>query len=85
MDFPKESTCNAGDTGDVRDMGSFPRLGRSPGEGKGNLLQYSCLGNSIDRGTWWTSVHEVAELGVTEHAHTHIHTHAHDTAKYSRI
>ena len=40
----KESACNTGD------LGSIPRLGRSPGEGNGNLLQYSCLDNSIDRG-----------------------------------
>ena len=40
----KESACNA------RDLGSIPRLGRSPGEGKGYPLQYSCLGNSLDRG-----------------------------------
>ena len=42
-----ESTCNAGDTGDV---GSILGLGRSPGEGNGNPLQYSCLGNPVDRG-----------------------------------
>ena len=39
--------------GDIRDMGSIPRLGRSPGEGNGNSLQYSCLGNFMDRGAWW--------------------------------
>ena len=37
---------------DVRDTGSIPGLGRSPGEGNGNLLQYSCLENSMDRGAW---------------------------------
>ena len=36
-------------------------LGRSPGEGKGNLLQCSCLGNPMDRGAWWATVHGVAE------------------------
>ena len=38
--------------GDVRDMGSISGLGRSPGEGNGNPLQYSCLKNSMDRGAW---------------------------------
>ena len=42
----KESACNAGD------LGSIPGLGRSPGEGDGNPLQYSCLENSMDRGSW---------------------------------
>ena len=37
---------------DARDMGSIPRLGRSPGEGNDNPLQYSCLGNPMDRGAW---------------------------------
>ena len=45
----KESACNAGDTGD---LGSVPGLGRSPGGGHGNLLQYSCLENPQDRGAW---------------------------------
>ena len=39
--------------GDIRDVGSIPRLGRSPGEGNGNSFQYSCLGNFMDRGAWW--------------------------------
>ena len=43
----KDSACNAGD------LGSIPGLGRSPGEGNGNPLQYSCLKNSLDRGVWW--------------------------------
>ena len=56
MDFPggsdsKESTYNAGD------LGSAPGLGRSPGGGHGNPLQYSFLENSIDRGTWRATVH----------------------------
>ena len=46
--------------GDTRDMGSIPGSGRSPGEGNGNPLQYSCLGDPIDRGAWWTTVHGVA-------------------------
>ena len=49
------------------DMGSIPGLGRSPGEGNGNPLQYSCLGNPMDRGAWQAIVHEVAkELDMTE-------------------
>ena len=51
----KESACNAGDPG------STPGLGRSPGEGNGNPLQYSCLENSMDRGAWWATVHAVAK------------------------
>ena len=51
----KESACNAGDPG------SIPGSGRSPGEGKGNPLQYFCLQNSMDRGAWWAAVHVVAK------------------------
>ena len=51
----KESVCNVGD------LRLIPGLGRSSGEGSGNPLQYSCLGNSVDRGTWWTTVHGVAQ------------------------
>ena len=56
----KESACSAGDPR------SIPELGRSPGEGNGNLLQYPCLENLMDRGVWWAAVHGVAELGTTE-------------------
>ena len=46
-----------------------PWVGKTPGEGNGNPLQYSCLGNSMDRGAWWATVHRFAEeLGMTEHA-----------------
>ena len=45
------------DAEDARDMGSVPGLERSPGVGSGNPLQYSCLGNSMDSGTWWVTVH----------------------------
>ena len=48
-------------TGDVRDPGSVPRLGQCPGGGNGNLLQYSCLENLIDRGAWWATIHRVAK------------------------
>ena len=47
--------------GDVRDVGSVPGSGRSPGEGNGNLLQYSCLENPMDRGAWWAIVHGVTK------------------------
>ena len=43
------------------DLGLIPELGRSPGEGNGNLLQYSCLENPMDWGAWWTTVHGVAK------------------------
>ena len=48
----KQITCNAGDTGNV---GLIPGSGRSPGEGNGNPVQYSCLGNPVDRGAWWAT------------------------------
>ena len=44
----------------AQDMGSILGLGRSSGEGNGNLFQYSCLGNPMDRGAWWATVHGVA-------------------------
>ena len=60
MGFPggsdgKESTCNSGD------LGSILGLGRSPGGGHGNTLQYSCLENPIDRGAWGAIVHGVSK------------------------
>ena len=51
----KNLPANAGDAG------SIPGSGRSPGEGNGNLHQYSCLGNLMDRGAWWATVHGVAK------------------------
>ena len=47
--------------GGIRDVGSFSGLGRSPGGGHGNPLQYSCLDNPMDRGAWGVTVHEVAK------------------------
>ena len=47
--------------GDLRDMGSIPGLGRSPGEWYDNPLQYSCLENTMDRGAWQATVHRVAK------------------------
>ena len=55
----KKSACNAGD------MGSIPVSGRSLGEGNGNPLQYSCLGNPIDREAWQAVVHGVAKESDT--------------------
>ena len=68
MSFPdysrsKESSWNAGDTGEV---GSIPGSGRSPRGGNGNPLQYFCLGNPMDRGAWWATVHWVTESHMTE-------------------
>ena len=60
MSFPggsvvKNLSANAGDTG------SIPGLGRSPGEGNGNSFQYSCLGNPVDRRSWWATIHGVTK------------------------
>ena len=60
MDIPggsegKASACNAGD------LGSIPGSRRSPGEGNGNPLKYSCLENPMDRGAWWATVHGVTK------------------------
>ena len=52
--------------GDLTDKGSIPGSGRSPGEGNGNPLQYSCLENPIDRGAWQATAHGVAESDTTE-------------------
>ena len=53
----KESACNAGDPGNV---------GRSPGEGNGNPLQYSCLENPMDRGVWWATIHGVMNMTLSK-------------------
>ena len=47
--------------GDIRDVGSIPRLGRSPGGEHSNSFQYSCLESPMGRGTWWATVHGVAK------------------------
>ena len=65
----KEATCNAGN------LGVIPELRRAPGEGNGNPLQYSCLGNPMERGAKWTTVHGVTRVGhnlVTRHQQ-HVH------------
>jgi len=63
MGFPgatgvKNPPANAGD---VKDGGLIPGLGRFPGGGHGNLLQYSCLENPMDRGAWWATVHSISK------------------------
>ena len=70
----KNSPANAGD---VRDVGSLPGSGRSPGKGHGSSLQYSCLENPMDRGAWQATVHGVAKSQtqlkrLSTHASTHI-------------
>ena len=66
-------------TEDTRDMGLVPGLGRCPGGGNGNPLQCSCLGNPMDRGAWWATVHEVvkSQTRLSDFTHTHTHTHTH--------
>ena len=61
MGFPGDAVGKnlPADAGAARDMGSVSGSGRSPGEGNGNPLQYSCLGNLMDRGAWWATVHGV--------------------------
>ena len=68
--------------GDVRDVGSIPGLGRSPGEGHGNPLQCSCLEKPMDWGPWRAAAHRVAKrwtwlkrLSTCTHARAHTHTH----------
>ena len=72
VDFYRSSGCPGGSVvknliAIAGDLGSMPGLGRSPGEGNVNPFQYSCLGNPMDRGAWWATVHEVAkELDITK-------------------
>ena len=63
----KNLPANAGTQGDV---GSIPGLEQSPGGGNGNPLQYSCLGNPMDRGAWEATVHGAAKSDKSMHAHT---------------
>ena len=66
----KNLPANAGDT---RELGSISGLGRSSGVRNGNPHQYSCLENSMDRGVWWATIHEVAELDMTEQLSMHMY------------
>ena len=71
----KNPPANAEDT---RDEGSIPGLGRSPGEGNGSPLQYSCLENSMDRRAWWATVHGATKSRTRLSTHAGlIHTHMH--------
>ena len=63
----KASACNAGD------LGSITGLGRSPGEGNGNSVQYSCLENPMDGGAWWATVHRVARSRTQLNDFTSLH------------
>ena len=71
----KRPVCHVGD------LSLIPGSGRSPAEGNGKPLQYSCLGNAMDRGAWQATVHRVALIGhdlttkSPPYTHTHIHTH----------
>ena len=65
MGFPGGSVVKKNPPANAGDMGSIPGLGRSLGEGNGNPLQYSCMGNPMDRGAWWALVHGVAESDMT--------------------
>ena len=67
----KNLLANAGNT---RDAGSVSGLGRSPGEGNGTQLQYSCLENSIDRRAWRATVHGVAKSQTQVSTHIHQNT-----------
>ena len=75
----KDPPANAGD------MGLIPGLGRSPGEGNGNPIHYSCLGNSMDRRAW----KDYSPLGGKESytteqlTHTHTHTHTHTQSNFT--
>ena len=74
MDYTMYSptACNVGD------LGSSPDSGRSPGEGNGNPLQFSCLENSMERGSWRATVHGVTKSQIwLSDSHTHTHTHIH--------
>ena len=61
--------------GDSRDMGSVLHLGKFPGGGNGNPLQYCCLKNSMDREAWRATVHGVTKSWTRLNTHTHTHTH----------
>ena len=78
----KASACNAGD------LGLISGLGRSPGEGNGNPLQYSCLENPMDGGAWWAAVHGVAgsRTRLSDFSFTsHFHALEKEMATYSSV
>ena len=59
--FPGDSAVK-NPPANARDLGLIPGSGRSSGEGNGNPLQYSCLGNPMDRGAWWATVHRITRI-----------------------
>ena len=63
-------------SGDIRDAGSIPRLGKSPGGRHANPLQHSRLENSMDRGAWWTTVHGVTKSRTRLRDPAHMQAHA---------
>ena len=65
MGFPGGSVVKNPPADAVGDEDLSPGLGRSPGEGNGNPLLYSCLGNPMDRGVWWATVHGVTKSATT--------------------
>ena len=73
LGFPVVKNLPA-NTGEARDMGSISELGRSPGVGNGNPLQYSYLENSMDRGAWQATAHGVTKSQTQLSAYTHSHT-----------
>ena len=75
MGFPGGSEVKAS-AWKAGDPGSIPVLGRSPGEGNGNPLQYSCLENSMDRGAWEATVHGIAKSQTQLSNFTHTLTHS---------
>ena len=60
----QESVCQCGRL--AGDLSWIPGSGRSPGEGNGNPLQYSCLNNTMDRGAWWAIIHGITESDMIE-------------------
>ena len=84
----KEPACQFANAGDVRDASSIPGLGRSPGEGNGTRLQYSCLENPVDRGAWKAAVDGVAEgrTRLSDFTFTfHFHTLEKEMATHSSV
>jgi len=84
----KEPACQSASAGDVRDASSVPGLGRSPGEGNGTPLQYSCLENPVDRGAWKAAVDGVAEgrTRLSDFTFTfHFHTLEKEMATHSSV
>ena len=87
---PPRGRCGEAPPANAGDAGLMPGWGRSPGEGKGNSLQYSCLEDRHGQRAWWAPVHGVTKQSdTTERArvctHTHTHTHTHMDISASTI